>query len=180
MVEAVLSSAEQFDKYILTLASGALALSLTFIKNIAPFPVPYSTIILSVSWLCLIVSILSTLISFLTSQKACSNQIQILENSYLRECQPEKNCMSLATMWLNRTSILFFILGISFLSIFSIVNLNNPTRGDKMTRSTEQPIKKGYVPPTTPAQPQMEKRGYVPPPPPPPPKKPQNDSNSGD
>ena len=64
---ALQSQANQFDKAILTLAAGALALSLTFIKEIAPTPDELTIRLLAISWGCYIVSIFLTLSSFHTS-----------------------------------------------------------------------------------------------------------------
>jgi TRAP-type C4-dicarboxylate transport system permease small subunit len=178
LIEASRVSAEQFDKYILTLSTGALALSITFLKNIAPVPQTDTIVFLVLSWLCLIICALLTLVSFLTSQKACSIQIEILEKNYLPDEKPvdSKNQMSSFTIWLNRLSIFFFIIGVSLLAIFSIKNINHQTGITQMAQKKPQQIDEGFVPPKTPAQPKLQKKGYVPPPPP---KKPKNTDKSG-
>ena len=177
LVEASHSSAEQFDKYILTLSTGALALSITFLKNIAPTPLTESIIFLVLSWSCLIICTLLTLVSFLTSQKACSKQVEILEKNYLpdEELGNSKNYMSDLTTWLNRLSIFFFIIGVSLFAIFSIKNINNQKGDTQVAQNKSQQVKEGFVPPKTPAQPTLQKKGYVPPPPP---KQPKNTGNS--
>jgi len=76
LVAAEQNTAQQFDKYILTLAAGALALSITFIKQIAPNPNPNSLCLLLIAWFLFSLSILSTLISHLTSQSACRRQVE--------------------------------------------------------------------------------------------------------
>jgi len=59
-----------YDKHVLTLASGALALSLVYVREVAPKPILWSFPILLGTCACFAFSIISTLISFVTSQKA--------------------------------------------------------------------------------------------------------------
>src|ERR1044071_5676495 len=60
------TSADHLDKNILTLAAGAIAISLVFLEKIAPNPQPSTLVFLCLAWVSLIGSLLSTLISFLT------------------------------------------------------------------------------------------------------------------
>jgi len=120
LIEAEQKGAQQFDKAILTLAGGALAISLTFIKNIAPHPKVETIYLLKCAWIAFILSLLSTLCSFLTSQSAYRKQRDIIESE---ESHNEKNVYAICTKWLNIFSIIFFILGIVFLSIFCIENI---------------------------------------------------------
>jgi hypothetical protein len=116
-------SSQYFDKSILTLAAGALGLSLTFIDKIAKTPQGYTYPFLYWSWIFFCGSLLSTLSSLLTSQHACRKQIEILEKTYFGE-QGVNTCNFLAkiTSFLNWLSIILFILGIIGLVIFSILN----------------------------------------------------------
>lgn len=50
LIDAERDTAQQFDKAILTLAAGALALSITFINQIAPQPIPNSICFLITAW----------------------------------------------------------------------------------------------------------------------------------
>src|SRR6266852_6589366 len=69
-------SSQSFDKTIVTLAGGALGLSLTFIRQTVPEAMPGTTVFLALAWLFLILSLLATLFSHFTSQlgmiKACA------------------------------------------------------------------------------------------------------------
>src|SRR5437867_2615202 len=58
------SSADNFDKYILTLSSGALGLSLSFIKDIVPLGTAVWRSLLYVSWGCFGLCILLTIASY--------------------------------------------------------------------------------------------------------------------
>lgn len=120
-------TAQQFDKAILTLAAGALALSITFINQIAPQPKPYSIYWLIIAWSFFCLSLLSTLISFLTSQAACRKQRAILDEEISKNSKKnnntEENNAALWTDKLNKLSIAFFILGVMLLVVFSAMNL---------------------------------------------------------
>lgn len=167
LIEAEQKGAQQFDKAILTLGAGALAISLTFIKNIAPNPQAWTIIWLASAWIAFILSLLSTLCSFLTSQSACRKQIDILENDFLSSNDPKKSNNKFA-VWTNRLnifSIISFILGIIFLAVFSIGNITIMKEG-KMSNGTEKiQVEEGYVPRKVPQKPPDE-RGIVPPKPP--------------
>ena len=121
LVKAVRDTAQQFDKAILTLSAGAFAISITFINKIALNPEPWTIKVLVASWLSLIVSMVSTLVSFVTSQKACYRQIEIMED---KTGKSDENKPRVWTDRLNILSITTFIIGIVMLALFSIANLN--------------------------------------------------------
>jgi hypothetical protein len=127
LITAERDTAQQFDKAILTLAAGALALSITFINQIAPQPKPYSIYCLIIAWSFFCLSLLSTLISFLTSQAACRKQRDLLDEEISKNSKKstntEENNAALWTDKLNKLSIAFFILGVMFLIVFSAINL---------------------------------------------------------
>ncbi len=123
LITAERETTQQFDKAILTLAAGALALSITFINQIAPQPISNSICYLMGAWILFCLSILSALISFLMSQKACRRQRDILDETTSGTCKDDKNKFAVWTGRFNYCSIIFFILGVSFLIIFSAINL---------------------------------------------------------
>jgi len=126
LVEGESSQATSFDKYILTITSGIFGLSITFIKNMVTNINQNTKHFLIISWILLVLSILSTLISFLTSQSAFRKQIKIIEDKYVikkDEANCEKNIFAIVTKILNILSIIFFITGIIFLFIFVSINL---------------------------------------------------------
>jgi len=129
LIEAELEESRLFDRAILTLSAGAFGLSLAFIRQIAPTIRDGSQFLLICSWACFSLSILSTLISFLTSQSACSRQRDILESEYFNHNnERNKNTKNKPAFWtkrLNVVSIATFILGVMFLAIFSMINLTN-------------------------------------------------------
>src|ERR1051325_2843837 len=72
----------RYDKAVLALAGGALALSVTFLEKIAPHPVPWTFILLALAWLCLIASVLLELYALSTSQTVTNEQIAIADEEY--------------------------------------------------------------------------------------------------
>lgn len=171
LVDAIREGARSFDKAILTLSAGAFGLSLTFIKQIAPTIQPGTICLLITSWVFFGVSILVTLISFLTSQSACKHQIEILEAKLAKE-DNDTNTPAKFTKVLNITSIIMFIIRIVFLSTFAISNLREGAMSDKKQTKEDR----GYVPQEAPKplpKPDKIDGGFVPPKlpkPPPPPK----------
>ena len=135
LVDAKYEEGRLFNKSILTLAAGAFGLSLTFIGQIAP---KHETVyMLKCSWVCFLLSIIITLISFRTGHDACKRQIEIIEekvkaermkanskksNTQDKESEP-KNRLTFITRRLNIASLVFFIIGILYLICFGSYNL---------------------------------------------------------
>jgi len=117
--EALRSQADQFDKAILTLAAGALALSLTFIKEIAPSPDGLTIALLAWSWGCFVSSVCCTLLSCHTSVCAYRRFDQILN---IQQSKPETDACALKNHWvtatlvLNLLSLVVFVVGTGLLS----------------------------------------------------------------
>ena len=111
-------TSRSLDKAILTLSSGAFGVSFAFIKQIVPQIKKDSLSILEYSWLLFGLSIILTLISFLTSQWACSTSINILEKGHDR-----KNIPGIITQIINVFSMVIFIIGVFLLIKFGIANL---------------------------------------------------------
>ena len=124
LLNAQIDQTRSLDKAILTLSGGALALSLTFVTDIIPEPRNFLILILSFSWFFLIVSLLLTLVSFLTSQIALLRQVAILDvmysksNSRILDKPRETNRFARVTYWLNVIALVSFVLGVVALTIF--------------------------------------------------------------
>jgi hypothetical protein len=136
-------SSQSFDKTIVTLAGGALALSLTFIRQIVPEAMPGTTVFLALAWLFLILSLFATLLSLFTSQlgmiKACAE----LEIAYGASTQPQQSHPHFlgqtyarvienffdflghrsTTHFLNFVAIIFLVIGISLLMCFVMLHV---------------------------------------------------------
>ncbi|MCX6575334.1 MAG: hypothetical protein NTV82_02950 [Candidatus Aminicenantes bacterium] len=126
LIHAQAEETHKFDRTILTLASGAFGFSLAFIKEIVPAIKQGTFGWLLAAWLGFCASLLSTLISFLTSQHACRKQIEILEKVIFdgEKRESEKNRAAKWTLGLNIASIIAFIAGVFLLVVF--VSLNVP------------------------------------------------------
>jgi hypothetical protein len=120
---------ESFDRILTTLAAGALALSITFIRQIAPHPKHEWTLVSA--WSLLGGSLFAILIAHLTSQLGLQRACDIMDERERRriaqvapplECE-EGNGWRAATQALNVIAILAFMMGIGFFAGFSAVNL---------------------------------------------------------
>jgi hypothetical protein len=125
LVDAEHEQSRLFDRAILTLAAGALGLSITFIHEVARRPEPGTICWLITGWIAFVVSMLITLASFLTSQWACRSATKALDAGQL-ENPPTKqtNVWANITTGLNVTSALVFVTGVFLLVRFVALNLN--------------------------------------------------------
>jgi hypothetical protein len=175
LVDGEQAAAEQFDKNILTLAAGALGISLVFLEKIAPDPDVKTLNYLYVAWIALVISLLATLSSLLTSQHAYRRQREILEEVFFPKSEAanhhaKPNKWAKQTNFLNWTSIIAFIVGVFMLATFSIQSfklkiINKKTAaaiylgGSKMIGNNpilqipSQPNIRGPVPPNPPTPP---------------------------
>jgi hypothetical protein len=170
LVEIEQKSADQHDKAILAVATGGLALSITFLKDIAPHPQPETWKFLGLSWGFFVLGILTILSSFLTSQSACRKQRDYLDQHYLEgpaAVAGKKNWWSFVTHWLNVASYVFVFFAVVFLTVFTWVNLGkggqNPmddkTHDQQISPGSEpRQVKAGYVPPKPPVSPTMQQK----------------------
>jgi len=122
LINAEVEGSKSFDKAILTLSASAIGLSITFIQQLTPTPQVEK--LLYVAWSGFILALLSTLSSFLLSQSALRRQREIIDQYYenKKSAQKLKNWQAIITNWLNWLSIVFFIVGVIHLVLFSINN----------------------------------------------------------
>lgn len=80
--DAALEAGARYDRTVLTLGGGAMALSLTFVEKIAPSPQAWTLALLILAWLALLVSVILQLLALASSQKAIHYQIQVLDVEY--------------------------------------------------------------------------------------------------
>jgi hypothetical protein len=165
LLDAKLEGSRLFDKAILTLAAGSFALSLTFIKQIIQSTI-HNHWILILAWICFGVSILSTLVSFLVSQEGCSRQIEILEQTFFANEKSKNKLINIPGVWtrrLNWLSIISFITGVLFLTLFVVINFTTNI-GGKTAMSNKEKFNEGFVPQAPPIKPgKLPDAGYVPP-----------------
>lgn len=122
-----LSNTDNYDKNILTLSSAGLAISLTLLKDIVSKEGPTFVVFLYLSWTFFGLAILSTIASFLISNKALTKQLSIAERYYIDGDQnafSEKNSWGKFTSLLNWFSGSFFILAIISVIVFGLTNFS--------------------------------------------------------
>jgi len=128
------NNSDQHDKAILQLATGTLALSVTFLEKIAPNPLPESLWVIATGWSALIVCIISMLLSFVFGQLACKSQLEIYDEMY--ENQVNVTRPPKWTRWTtsaNLISFASFVVGIFFILGFSWYNLiSKPHLSDQL------------------------------------------------
>lgn len=125
LLKRQLSNSENFDKSILTLSTAALAISLTFIRYVVPFKTAVHTWILEASWLLFVGAIVTTLSSFLLSQRAIKTQLVYAERYYLNgkhEFLTRRSLSARLTDLASVVSATLFVLAIIGLVIFVSFN----------------------------------------------------------
>lgn len=124
LLEYLLNQAGFFDRGILTLSAAALGLSLTFTKEITETPDAETLWMLFWSWACFVVSLLATLASFQTSQKAIEKAIEVLDTIYQGSTISDRtsNPWRSATTVVNWFSLAVFIVGAALLTGFAMAN----------------------------------------------------------
>ena len=123
-----LSNSEAYDKAVLSLSSAGLAISLTFIKFIVPLEKAEHISILKISWVLFLLSIVSTVISFLIGNKGIGRQLVYAEQYYIdgkAKAFNKFNIYSSINSILNYVSGILFLVALTCVVCFVILNLNN-------------------------------------------------------
>ncbi len=160
------SGSENFDKYMLTFSSGALGLSLAFIKDVVPIGKAVWTLSLITSWGMFVLCILTTLISFRISIRALEKMVPCLDAFYLNGDASAFNkhlesFWTKAVDWCAYLAIGFFVLGLTFTMMFVGVNIREAKRmskeetqkvvlsdlGKGLKPSAMTPLEEGHKPP---------------------------------
>jgi hypothetical protein len=164
LVDAARESARTFDQAVLAFGSVVFGFSIAFIKDIAPKPLPDSLVWLGAAWGCFALGLLSILLSFLFSHRACIFDIECAGEALSNpEYKHPKNKWSRFVSFCNIGCIGLLFVGIVCWSAFAFQNLRQPgstalmsTRNqDKGTGQTEPrpgPLNERYVPPPPPVR----------------------------
>ncbi|MBW2663078.1 MAG: hypothetical protein JRD93_14060 [Deltaproteobacteria bacterium] len=80
--DASLEAAGRYDRTVLTISTGALALSVTFIDKIASTPQYWTLFLLVPGWLFLLAAVIYQLLALSASHEATREQIEILDKQY--------------------------------------------------------------------------------------------------
>jgi len=162
--DALRAGQEQYDKYLLTLSGGGLAISLTLVKDVFGPTVAWTTV-LALSWALFCLSIIATIASFMTSQKSLRRHLANYEE-FLTTGMDEKlrarNPLETLTTALNYASGTFFLAAVAATIVFASVNLQ---RGNFMAIEQLEDLRKGYNAPQAPLHRSIND-DYVAPPPP--------------
>ena len=124
------ANSEAFDKAILTYSTGALALSLGFLKDFAVTSGANNLGLLFWSWLLFITCIASTVGSFLVGKIGNRIQLQKAENYYLHRddrAYEKKNIPSLVTTGMNWLSGLSFCTAALLTALFVFHSVRDQT-----------------------------------------------------
>ncbi len=121
-LEEARTAAQESAKTVLTLATGALAISVAFYKDIAG-DTPQYTIWLGLSWLCFLASIICVMVGY-----QCRFNNLRLWRLYLSGVKKEKPANRFSNMmrFLVLGSMVTFVLGAAALAVFAYVNLPSP------------------------------------------------------
>lgn len=141
-----LSNSENFDRAILSLSVACLGFSLAFIKDVIPLVDAKLLFCLYLSWLFFTISILTTLISFLSSQSGIKKQLEYAEKYYIErknEFFTKKHWTARITDLLNISSGIIFVIAIIFSVVFVYSNIEGGKKMEKPGQKKKVPITEG-------------------------------------
>ena len=120
------SSTDNFDRSLLTLSSGALGLSLAFIKDIVPFNCAVWPRALYASWISFAACIVMTVFSFRLSIAAQNKHLEYLAKYYLETKQEyfnKKSAYSKGLSVFTWLASVFFLVGVTCTVLFCLKNV---------------------------------------------------------
>jgi hypothetical protein len=169
LIECEQKSQEQYDKAVIVLSGGALAISIAFVKDIIGEHTPVYTIFLAFAWGAWGVSLACVLFSFWFSSVALRKTIVQVDarRPHQSITSPGDGWTSILK-WLNFAGGALFVAGAAFLFVFAYHNLNagdGDSRVGNQKQSVTTDLKKKTVMPQNPSIP-VQKPGQVTPPPP--------------
>ncbi len=121
-----LSNTENYDKSILTLSSGGLVISLTFLRFLVPEDGASHMWLIATSWICFLLTITMSLIAYRISNSAITEQIKIAEKYYIEQDETaynQDNKKTIINRRLNNCVGLTFFAAMLMLVLFVIFNL---------------------------------------------------------
>ncbi len=123
--EIWIDQSRELDKAVLTISSGALAISITFIDKIVHGHEILFPFFLLLSWLLFALTMFTTTLSFLTSRKSLGKQIDLYDDYYINNLPVERRekFYSFITTVLSVVSIICLVSGIASISYFAYANL---------------------------------------------------------
>ena len=129
LVETEKKLKENYDKLIVTLSGGALALSIAFIKDIVNLETAQSTWLLLMAWAGFILSLAAVLGALSFGIEAHRHAIYQVDDDSIYDTKPG-GWFSRFTKALHRASAIFLLLGLISISAFAYTNVgDNNARG---------------------------------------------------
>jgi len=123
------SGADSFDKSMLTLSSGALAVSLAFIKDIVPLGTASWICLLIISWTAFALCIVTTVVSFLFSIAAHKEHRELLDKMWItrkRELADLKPSVWNRLVGIcTRAALTLFLVGLASTMVFVVKNVSS-------------------------------------------------------
>jgi hypothetical protein len=118
---------DSYDKTIITLASGSLAVSIAFIKDVLGCRTIELPWLLKIAWIVWGISFTLVLISLMTSQKAIRNAIgkvnlALAGKTNIHANQPIGGAAEGWTLGLNLTGGILYMVGLAFFLAFVVIN----------------------------------------------------------
>ena len=126
IVARELSNSEHFDKAILTYSAAGLALSLSFLKDMAGRHIVVNSYLLNSSWAFFVAAIVLTIVSYPVSQKGLRVQLSLAERYYLdgeEEAFKTKNLWAQAVEHIGVLAGSFFIIAVVLTTIYVSINI---------------------------------------------------------
>jgi hypothetical protein len=120
------SGSDEFDRALLTLSSGTLALSLAFIKEVVPLGQATHLNLLVASWISFIACIVITLASFRFSIVAQERHLEFASRFYIdgdRNALSKRHWCAKALTWCTYTAGSALILGLVLTIWFAVDNI---------------------------------------------------------
>ena len=137
LLKRQLSNSENADRAILSVSTAALGFSLAFLKDITPLHGAVFGFLPYLSWAFFVLSILITLFSFFTSQKAIYEQLDLAHKYYIERDDAAAQVRpkyAKITDVLNRSGAASLVLGLFVTCVFVGVNLS---RGKNMAENKQ-------------------------------------------
>jgi hypothetical protein len=115
-------NSEDFDKLILSLASGSLGISAGFLKQIVPNPRPETLPLLVAGWALMALSLIAIVLSYLWAIEARKDLIDQIDKAVETKKEPRWKVSGLASK-LSTWSAAALILGIVLYLTFAVMNM---------------------------------------------------------
>jgi len=152
MHDASLEAAGRYDRAVLSITTGALAVSIAFLDKIVKEPDERTIPLLILAWLILVTALICELLALSSSQKSCQLQIEILDEEYkgylysgdpeaavTNRQPPSENTYVLRTHRYSSVALWSLIVGIILMMAFSATNIYiNGGKHDRKTKIKQQ------------------------------------------